>query len=139
MTKTAVAPATFVSAVGVFATTSITPVMAKALDSVDDDGRLLRCSTVTFRKLKALGLAEWHACAIRITHAGWNAYATLPTPPAHKIGYTHGTAGNYDGDGVFRPFGGPMIFSAWCSCGDFRYDGDEAGRRFAIRGHKARV
>lgn len=57
-----------------------------------------------------------------------------------KIGYSHGSAGHYDADGCFRVFGGPMIFSAWCACGQFRYDGvDEQGRRAAVKAHKAWV
>jgi len=124
MTKTGVS-VSLVSNVGVF-----------SLESVEDDGRLLRCSTATFRKLEALGLAEWKACAVRMTHAGWNALAVLPLPSTHKIGYAHGSTGNYDADGVFRAFGGPMIFSAWCSCENFRYDGDEDGRRIAVSNHR---
>lgn len=56
-----------------------------------------------------------------------------------KVGYSHGSAGRHDAHGVFRPFGGPMIFSAWCACGQFRYDGDETGRRAAVKAHKAWV
>lgn len=57
-----------------------------------------------------------------------------------KVSYSHGSTGHYDADGCFRSFGGPMIFSAWCACGRFRYHGDsETGRRNAIKAHKTWV
>lgn len=54
-----------------------------------------------------------------------------------KIQYSHGSTGHYDIDGCFRPFGGPMLFSAWCACGRFRYHGEEQGRRYAVKAHKS--
>lgn len=54
-----------------------------------------------------------------------------------KIQYSHGSTGHYDVDGCFRPFGGPMLFSAWCECGRFRFHGvTEGERRNAVRAHK---
>lgn len=50
------------------------------------------------------------------------------------ISYTHGSTG-HDDDGAVCGFGGPMVFSAWCACGRFRYDGDESSRRAAVTAH----
>ena len=54
-----------------------------------------------------------------------------------KIGYSHISSGHHDVDGCYRSFGGAQVFSAWCECGQFRYDGDESGRRIAVKAHKA--
>ena len=56
-----------------------------------------------------------------------------------KVSYSHRSLGHYDVDGYFREFGGPMLFSAWCECGRFRYHGEEIGRRYAVKAHKAWV
>lgn len=53
-----------------------------------------------------------------------------------KLQYSHGSCGHFDVDGCFRPFGGFMLFEAWCACGRFRYQGEELGRRVAIREHQ---
>lgn len=53
-----------------------------------------------------------------------------------KIQYSHGSTGHYDVDGCFRPFGGAMVFSAWCACGRFSYHGEELGRRAAVKAHQ---
>lgn len=53
-----------------------------------------------------------------------------------KTQYSHGSSGYRDADGIEHYFGGSMIFSAWCACGQFRYHGHEEGRRFAVRAHK---
>jgi hypothetical protein len=54
-----------------------------------------------------------------------------------RVRYSRASSGHYDVDGCFRPFGGAMIFSAWCDCGQFTYHGEEDLRRYAVKAHKA--
>jgi hypothetical protein len=70
---------TFTSPMGVFPISKITPAMVRALDSVDDYGRI-QCSTQVFNQLAKLGLVVHHGLTDYITHAGWNAIALFPLP-----------------------------------------------------------
>lgn len=115
---------------------ALTPAMARGLESVDDQGKL-RVTRQTARKLVGGGLAKPCGLGVAITHAGWNVLAELPLPTRHQIRYSHGRLGRHDMNGQFRPFDGPMVYSAWCCCGEFRHDGlDAAGRRDAVKQHK---
>jgi hypothetical protein len=74
----------FVSVVGVFPLSVITPAMATALDTVDDNGEI-RCSTQTLKRLVQYGLVtDKRLLGILLTHAGWNVLATLPLRPLHR-------------------------------------------------------
>lgn len=140
MTSTRASKPTFSSPVGVFPTSVITPTMVRALDTADDDGRIT-CSTQTYKKLARYGLADRRGLVPRITHAGWNASALFPLPDEHKIRYSSGREPVDMGE-VRYGFSGrrveqtSMVFKAWCSCGKFRYYGEELGRRNAVKQHQ---
>lgn len=54
-----------------------------------------------------------------------------------RVQYVHASTGTKNWDGKQYLFGGPMIFSAWCDCGQFAYHGEEDLRRYAVKAHKA--
>lgn len=117
----------------------ITPPMVRALDGFDDHFRI-EARRGVLEALVRYGLAEQRGLGYQITRAGLNALCLFPNPPQHKIGYVHGSVPvkgteRYAIDGRLVA-NYSMLFSAWCSCGQFRYDGEEMGRRAAVKRHK---
>jgi hypothetical protein len=141
MTKNAASAPTFVSAVGVFSTSEITPVMVRALDSADDDGRIT-CSTQTYKKLAQYGLADHKGLVPRITHAGWNASALFPLPVQHK---TSTFLLNNKMDMRMRPNGRDRVMlvsqtsKAVCTCSWSACSDNRDGARALARQHRQKA
>lgn len=126
---------TFVTVVGLFPMTDITPAMAAAINSVDDDGALTG-SAQTLNKLVRYGLAEDRRIrGVFLTNAGWGVFGRLAPTPKHD------TETRVVGESRLNWRKARMESSraaAWsCTCGASGWAEDRDNAQRAARQHRA--